>query len=93
METGTPAPAMAEAGPALLPGLSFHLQAFEDLAASRPVGGFGPGAIPFEAIDRYARRFAIDDPDDFDDLIRFIRALDDEYLDWAAAESDRRSTS
>jgi len=86
-------PAMAEAGPELLPGLALFLQAFEDLSPSRPSGGFGPGAIPFEAIDRYARRFGIDDPEDFDDLAGFVRALDDEYLAWVAAESERRSSS
>lgn len=84
---------MAEAGPELLPGLALFLQAFEDLSPSRPAGGFGPGAIPFEAIDGYARRFGIDEPEDFDDLTRFVRALDDEYLAWAAAESERCTSS
>ena len=84
---------MAEAGPQLLPGLALFLQAFEDLSPSRSSSGFGLGPIPFEAIDRYARRFCIDDPDDFDDLASFVRALDDEYLAWAAADSEHRSTS
>ena len=84
---------MAETGPDLLPGLALFLQAFEDLSPSRSSSGFGLGAIPFEAIDRYARRHRIDDADDFDDLNRFIRALDDEYLAWIAAESERRSSS
>lgn len=86
-------PAMAEAGPELLPGLALFLQAFEDLSPSRPSGGFGLGSIPFEAIDRYARRFRIDDAEDFDDLVRFVRALDDEYLAWATAEAEQRSSS
>ena len=84
---------MAEAGPELLPGLALFLQAFEVLSPSRPSGGFGLGAIPFEAIDRYARRFGVDDAEDFDDLCRFVRALDGEYLAWAAAESERRTSS
>jgi hypothetical protein len=74
---------MAESGPVLLAGLALHLRAFEELSPSRPVGLGGPGPIPFEAIDRYAARFGIDE-ETFDDLLRFVRALDDEYLDWAA---------
>ena len=84
---------MAEAGPELLPGLALFLHAFEDLSPSRSSSGFGLDPIPFEAIDRYARRFRIDDTEDFDDLVRFVRALDDEYLAWAAAEAERRSSS
>lgn len=87
-------PAMAEPGPQLHPGLGLYLQAFEDLSPSRPHGGLGgPAAIPFEAIDRYATRFGVDDLDAFGDLHRFIRALDDAYLDWAAGEAERRSSS
>ena len=85
-------PALAEAGPSLLPSLSLYLQAFEDLSPSRPQTGFGPGAISFETIDRYARRFRIDDAEDFDDLLRFVRALDDAYLDWAADDAERRTS-
>lgn len=86
-------PAMAESGPQLHPGLDLYLQAFEDLSPSRPSTFGGPGPIPFEAIDRYATRLRIDDLDAFDDLHRFIRTLDDAYLDWAADEADRRTPS
>lgn len=86
-------PALAESGPALAPGLGLYLQAFEDLSPSRSIGFGGPGPIPFEAIDRYATRFCIDDIDDFDDLLRLIRALDEEYLDWAAEQAERRQSS
>ena len=83
---------MAEPGPQLHPGLALYLTAFEDLSPSRPHGGLGGlAAIPFEAIDRYATRFRFDGPDAFDDLHRFVRALDDAYLDWAADEAGRRS--
>lgn len=83
---------MAEPGPQLYPGLALYLQAFEDLSSSRPNGGLGGlGVIPFEALDRYATRIGIDDLDAFDDLLRFVRALDDVYLDWAADEAGRRS--
>lgn len=82
---------MAEPGPQLYPGLALYLTAFEDLSPGRPQGGLGGlAAIPFEAIDRYATRHGIDDPDAFDDLHRFVRALDDTYLDWATDEAERR---
>ena len=85
---------MADCGPVLMPGLGLYLQAFEDLSPSRPSGGLGGfGPIPFEAIDRYARRFGIDDADDFDDLLRFVRALDESYLGWAEEAAGQRRTS
>lgn len=39
----------------------------------------GLGRIYFTAIDRYAARFNITSSD-FDNLLTFVRALDDEYL-------------
>ena len=83
---------MAEAGPGLAPGLDLYLRAFEDLSPGRPQTGLGgPAPIPFDTVDRYAARFGFDDPDAFDDLLRFLRALDEEYLTWAAGETERRS--
>lgn len=48
----------------------------------------GAGFIPFEAVDRYAERHGIDDPDEFDEFTRLIRALDEAYV----AETSKRKS-
>ena len=55
------------------------LEAWGDLTGDRLTDG---GQIPFVAIDRWASRHGVDDPDDFDDLLRGIRAMDGVYLDY-----------
>jgi hypothetical protein len=52
----------------------------------------GAGPIPWSAIDRWATRNGIDDPDDFAELVACIRALDRVWLEQQAktAESDKR---
>jgi hypothetical protein len=39
------------------------------------------GPIPWTAINEYAKRFNIDDMDEFDSFLFFIRGLDTEFLD------------
>lgn len=59
----------------------FFWIAFWELSSDRPIGGMGGvGAIPFTSIDQYARRFGVDDPDQFRRLLRVIRSLDSKYL-------------
>lgn len=55
------------------------LDAFWELSSDRQQGA-GVGPIPFASIDRWARRFAIDDPDDFGNFRRAIRAMDGELM-------------
>ena len=43
----------------------------------------GACAIPWTAINDWAQRFGIDDPDDFVDLHMMIRAQDDAWLEVA----------
>lgn len=77
--------------PELAPHLALFSEAFSDLSTDRPfsaMGGAGP--IPWSAIDRYAARHEIDDPDDFDRLRRMIRAQDRAYLDHMAEEAKTR---
>jgi hypothetical protein len=64
------------------------IDAWGDLAGDRNVE-FGP--IPFSSIDRWALRHGIDDPDEFEFLVRAIRAADKAYLAWAAEELKRRT--
>jgi hypothetical protein len=56
--------------------LEFYRQAFWDLSPSRPAG-MGLSAIPFEAVDRYAERYEVDD---FETFHRLIRAQDRVFL-------------
>lgn len=53
--------------------------AFNAVSSDRSFG-FGPGPIPFGAIDRYATRMGIDDPDQFVTLVEILRELDRAYL-------------
>jgi hypothetical protein len=51
--------------------------------------GIGIGAIAdWSAIDRFARRHAIDDPDEFDRFEGLIRAMDRVFLDFHAPHKD-----
>ncbi len=52
-------------------------EAWWTLSADRPIGFGGAGPIPFQAIDRYADRFGISDPDEFNSFVALIAAMDD----------------
>jgi hypothetical protein len=56
----------------------FEWEAFGQLATDRTIG-MEAGAIPWSSIDRYARRYRIDE-DEFDRFARLIRAMDTTYL-------------
>ena len=59
------------------------IDAWGDLTGDR-LTQFGP--IPYSAIDRWAIRNGVDDPDDFAFIVRAVRAADQAYLAWAADE-------
>jgi hypothetical protein len=63
------------------PAWSGYLQrAWETLRDDRHYGAMGGlGRIYFTAIERYAARYGIAGSD-FDDLLLFLHALDDEYI-------------
>lgn len=50
-------------------------QAFSALNASRHIGASAVGGIPFEAIDRYAARYEVDDFERFHYLIAKLDAV------------------
>lgn len=56
-----------------------YWEAFYVLTHSRQVG-FGIGAIPLSEIDAYLRLYGIDDPEERDELVFFIREMDMEFL-------------
>jgi len=64
----------------MCPGSADILSAFWALSSDRKVG-FGFGPIPFTAIDRWADRHGITDPDDFRLFHAGIRAADAEYVE------------
>ncbi|WP_185982979.1 phage tail assembly chaperone [Aureimonas mangrovi] len=66
--------------PSVEPHLLPFWEAFHELSTDRPIGMAGAGPIPFTSIDRYASRFGFDDANEFDRLLRMIRAMDQEYL-------------
>lgn len=76
---GSLAAAQDFAPPALDPDVAWALEAFDHLSRDRQMG-FSAGPIPWTAIDRYARRHGIKG-EMFTDLVRFIIALDSEFLD------------
>lgn len=50
------------------------------------MGGAGP--IPWTAIDRYAERHGIDG-ERFDELERYIKAIDAAYLEWQSEQHSK----
>jgi hypothetical protein len=51
----------------------------------------GVGPIPWTALDRYASRHGVDDPDDFDEFVELITAMDQAYLDHCHEEQKRQA--
>lgn len=64
--------------------LEWVWRAFIALSPSRH-RGFGEASIPFEVIDRYADRYAVEDFEEFHIL---IRAMDAAYLDARAEKKE-----
>ena len=69
-----------EKAPELLLGLDLYIQGWNDLSRDRP-SGFGPGRIPWTAMDAYCRHLGLRG-DDREDFLYHIKGLDDVYLDW-----------
>lgn len=69
-----------ESRPEIEPYLGFVWDAFWELSCDRQMGFGAIGPIPFSSVDLYARRFGIDDPDQFKQFLHLIRQLDAKYL-------------
>lgn len=84
MRSGRPLPDAIANAPELLPGLELYYEAFMHLHTDRRYHMGGPSNIPWTAIIRYAEFAGITQEDDIHQLVRYIRAMDEEYLDfWA----------
>lgn len=73
-----------------MPGTAQAWEAFWHLTTDRQTG-MALGPIPWSAIDRYATRHAIDDPDDFDEFVELVMTLDQAYLEHCSREQDRQA--
>ncbi len=71
-------------------GTEWVWEAFWHLTTDRQ-SGMGAGPIPWTAKDRYATRHGVDDPDDFDEFVELITAMDHAYLDHCQAEQERQA--
>ncbi|MFC3693129.1 phage tail assembly chaperone [Chenggangzhangella methanolivorans] len=79
-------PAALIAEPRLPDALLFYLEAFFDLTNDRAVGMGGAGAIPFGAIDAWARRYNVSG-DAFDRLKDLIGRMDRVWSDLRQVEA------
>jgi len=51
--------------------------------------GMGIGQIPFMAIEAYARRSGINDPDEFSEFERMVRVCDNAFIDYVASQQGK----
>lgn len=80
------------------PDLSPHLvqvwEAFHNLTTERQLGALGGcGPIPWSSIERYARRYGIEELDEFEWFARLIRAVDTAYLVHVASKKPDKGKS
>ena len=83
-----PIPDNIKNAPRLQIGLEFYYRAFSELTTCRSLG-FGPGPIPWTAIQAFAGTYGIRGSDFF----RFqtlIRAMDVAYLNYADSKSKKK---
>lgn len=66
--------------PEIMPGAQSYLDAWQELASDRQFAPHFVSPISFLALDAYARRRGIDDPDEFASFCRIMREMDQEYL-------------
>lgn len=61
--------------PQLLPCLDFYLSAYHELLSERQIG-MAAGQIPWSKIVQWAYFHGLNDKDDIDTLIRYLRAME-----------------
>lgn len=80
-EMGQPIPETVSDRPEIRPDLEIYWEAYMDLNGTR-ASGFGLGPIPWTALDRFAARHGLDDPEEFQNLKEIVWLVDKEYLTW-----------
>jgi hypothetical protein len=72
-----------------------YLEALTSLAGERPaslgMAGVIFGTIPYSALDRFAARAGIDEPDEFARFIRVVTALDAEEVSRLNEKANKRT--
>lgn len=89
--SGRPVPPKIKNAPVLGPGLSMYFTAFNDLTTCRGIG-FGPGPIPWMAMDRYCQRLLLRGPDR-SDFLYLMREMDNAYLQFQSDQMDKARTN
>lgn len=67
-----------EEKPVLLPGLDFYMQAYTELLPERSIG-MAVGLIPWRSIKEYADHHGVICKNEFDRLLRYIRAIEETH--------------
>lgn len=80
-EGGKPPPPALLRKPDLAPQHEWLMAAWRDLINDRTIVVGYTGPISFVAIDAWARRNGISDPEEFNEFAAVIRAIDAAYLD------------
>ena len=82
-------PHAIENKPELEPANAFYLSAYQDLQFDRPVG-MTLGPIPWSSIVSWARLHGVKDPDDIDELISIIRAVETAIFEYEREKNNPR---
>lgn len=77
-----------ERKPALAPYLGRYWKAYQDLQTDRQFG-LAVGPIQWSSVDRYARRHGFNSPDEFEDLLFYIRKMDTAEMKSTEAKSKK----
>lgn len=80
---------MLDEEPELFQDLYIYWNAFQILSSSRN-SGMSIGAIPLPAYESYFRIFDIDSLEEQLTHLKFVGALDNEYLRWQGEESEKK---
>ena len=87
-EAGIDLPGTIGDKPEVREDLVLYWEAYLDLNGCRQIG-FGAGPIPWTAIDTYARRHGIRDPEEFTTLKELVTAIDRDYLKFLDEDRER----
>jgi len=75
--------------PDLFQDMQVYWNAFQILTSSRN-SGMSIGAIPLQAYESYFRIFSVDSLEEQLEYLKFVGALDHEYLKWSGEESGKK---
>lgn len=74
--------------PPVLPGGQELLEAFIEMSFARPVAQ-SPARIPFTVVCQWCHMRGVDDPEEVSNVLHYIRAVDEAWLEAVAANGDK----